>query len=303
MRRPVVLLALMGLLSVAAAASDGGDASAGLNRLTAAASRSGLTETDLAPVLAGLDQLQQEGLPTGRYVARMVECVAKGAPGESLRTRARLMVEGTRAARLLVAGLEAQGLKEDGRPGGWSPVEELADTLETGPVTPADLSALVRELKADRLDRVLAGAESLAHLQAIGISNRQAHELLSAMPAALPDGELVRLPWVVLVGRRCGMADADVLQALYRSAGTGTHPTALAREWARAAGLRGPGMGRGPGWGSQDPGGRGRGQGFGSPGSGGPGGSPGGPGGGGPGGGGPGGGGPGGGGPGGGGRG
>lgn len=291
MRRPMVLLALMGLLAAAPAA--GMDVSSELNRLTAAASRSGMTDADLAPVLAGLDQLQQEGLPTGRYVARMVECVAKGAPGGSLRERVQRLVEGTRAARVLVAGLEAQGLKPGVRSEGWSPVEELADTLETGPVTPADLSALAREMRTDRLDRVLAGAESLAHLQAIGISNKKAHDLLAAMPANLPEGELIRLPWVVLVGRRCGMADADVLQALFRSAGTGVLPTALAKGWARQAGLRGPGMGRGMGWGPGGPGGSGQGRGFGGPdgtGRDGAGGGQGGPGGGGPGGGGPGGG-------------
>ncbi len=220
-----------------------------LGRLLATAERSHLPEASLVPVLSGLDSLQRENLPTERYVSRMVECLAKRAPNEFVRKLSERLVEETRAARLLVDGLKARGLKDENAAYHWSAVEELADTLETGPIAPADLAALVRELKTGRLPRVLAGADSLAHLRALGLRDRDAHGLLAAMPADLPDSEILRLPWVFLVGRRCGIADADVLRNLLRLSPSGVRPSALALKWARQAGLGGPGLRNGPAWG------------------------------------------------------
>jgi hypothetical protein len=236
----------------------------GLSRLEAAAQRSHLDESALMPVLAGLDQLQQEGLPTARYVDRMVECLSKGAPPERVKMRVSFLLEETRTARLLVESLKAQGLRGGGVLEGWSPVEEMADALALGPIKPEDLTQLAGELKTDRLERVLAGVHSLAHLRAIGLSSASAHGLLAAMPGGLPDEELLRLPWAILVGRRCGMQNDEILKAIAQAAAKGEAPSDLARGWAREAGLRGPGMGRGMGWGA--------GQGFGPGSSGGPGG-------------------------------
>ena len=263
--RTIALLAILVMLSPAPAAAAEPEAASALSRLTAAAERSQLGETSLMPVLAGLDQLQQEGLPTGRYVDRMVECLSKGAPADRVKTRASALLEETRTARVLVDGLKAQGLKGDEGSEGRSPVEELAGALEAGPLTPEDLAELAGELKTDRISRVLAGAHSLARLRAIGLSSAAAHGLLEAMRAKQPEEELLRLPWTILVGRRCGMDDAHILKAIAKAAAKGKAPSDLARGWASDAGLRGPGMGHG--WG---PGGAGQGVGPGS--SGGPGG-------------------------------
>jgi hypothetical protein len=247
MKRVIVFVFILGFAMSALSAQR--DAGTDLGRLLAAAERSGLPEASLVPVLSGLDRLQQENLPTRRYVSRMVECLAKRAPSPFLEKLSARMVEETRAARLLVDGLKAQGLKDDGAAYHWSATEELADTLVTGPVSPADLNALVRELKTKRLPRVLAGAESLAHLRALGLRGRDAHGLLAAMPADLPDAEILKLPYVFLVGRRCGVADADVMRMLLRCARTGVRPSTLALKWARQAGLGGPGLRSGPAWG------------------------------------------------------
>ncbi|MGC8723774.1 MAG: hypothetical protein ACP5VF_07860 [Acidobacteriota bacterium] len=256
--RKLAWLALLVIVGTAAAA--GPEAPGGLSRLEAAAQRSHLDESALMPVLSGLDQLQQEGLPTARYVDRMVECLSKGAPPERIKMRASFLLEETRTARVLVDGLKAQGLKGGGVSEGWSPVEEMADALTLGPITPEDLTHLAGELKTDRLERVLAGAHSLAHLRAIGLSSTSAHGLLAAMPGNLPDEELLRLPWTILVGRRCGMQNDEILKAIAQAAAKGKAPSDLARGWARDAGLRGPGMGGGMGRG---PGGPGRGMGSG----------------------------------------
>ena len=59
--------------------------------------------------LSSLDALETEGLPTERFVERMVECAfRKGASAERLRARAEGAVEDTRAARLLVDGMKAR---------------------------------------------------------------------------------------------------------------------------------------------------------------------------------------------------
>jgi hypothetical protein len=247
MKRVIVFGFILGFAMSALSAQR--DAGTDLGRLLAAAERSGLPEASLVPVLSGLDRLQQENLPTRRYVSRMVECLAKRAPSPFLEKLSARMVEETRAARLLVDGLKAQGLKDDGAAYHWSATEELADTLVTGPVSPADLNALVRELKTKRLPRVLAGAESLAHLRALGLRGRDAHGLLAAMPADLPDAEILKLPYVFLVGRRCGVADADVMRSLLLYAPKGVAPSSLAARWARQAGLGGPGLRKGPAWG------------------------------------------------------
>ncbi len=272
MKRTMVFILILGLAATTLYAQRRADTD--LGRLLAAAERSGMPEASLVPVLSGLDQLQQEKLPTQRYVSRMVECLAKRAPSAFLETLSARLVEETRAARLLVDGLKAKGLKDDGAAYHWSATEELADTLETGPISPGDLNALVRELRTDRLPRVLAGAESLAHLRALGLRDRDAHGLLAAMPADLPDSEILKLPYVFLMGRRCGVADADVMRSLLRYAPTGVAPSSLAVKWARQAGLGGPGLRNGPAWGhGVGPGGT---TGTGSPGSGregGPGGS------------------------------
>ncbi len=272
MKRVFVFLLILGLAATAPFAQR--DEGTDLGRLLAAAERSNLPEASLVPVLSGLDRLQQENLPTRRYVARMVECLAKRAPSPFLEKLSVRLVEETRAARLLVDGLKAKGLKDNGAAYHWSATEELADTLDTGPVSPQDLNALARELKTDRLPRVLAGAESLAHLRALGLRDRDAHGLLAAMPRDLPDAEILKLPYVFLVGRRCGVGDADVMRMLLRTAPKGEAPSALARRWARQAGLGGPGLRNGPAWGhGAGPGGT---AGSGSPGAGregGPGGS------------------------------
>ncbi len=80
-----------------------------MGRILAAAQRASTPEQALIPVLAGLDRLETSGLPTDRYVGRMVECISKGAPGERLKARAEGFVEDTSAARVLVDGLEAAG--------------------------------------------------------------------------------------------------------------------------------------------------------------------------------------------------
>ena len=69
--------------------------------------------------------------------------------------------------------------------------------------------------------------------------------VLGAAPVSLDDKEIRRIPSAFFMGRRCGMADADVLQAMFRQVGAGALPSALLRQWAEEAGLRGPGAGRG----------------------------------------------------------
>lgn len=220
-----------------------------MGRILAAAQRVSTPEQALIPVLSGLDRLEASGLPTERYVGRMVECISKGAPGERLKVRAEGLVEETGAARVLVDGLKAQGLTDSGTGYEWSAIEDLADTLDTGEITAADLSSVRTALKSDLLPRVLSGAEALAHLRTLRVGDKSALMILRTIPSTLSTSEIRRIPSAFFVGRRCGMADADVLQALVRQVSSGALPSALMRQWATDAGLRGPGAGRGYGWG------------------------------------------------------
>jgi hypothetical protein len=253
----------------------------GKERILAAAQRSGMPEPAIAPALAGLDRLQAEGLPTARYVDRMVECAAKGAPPERLKGRAERLARGTESAGRLVEGLRSEGLKDRSDAYEWSAVEDLADTLDTGSILPADLSALRRALKTDLIPRVLAGAEALAHLRSLRVEDAAVMKLLETAPAALSGGEIRRLPSAFFVGRRCGKTDPEILQALSRQMALGEAPSKLVDQWASESGLRcpGAGRGRGPGGGKgmgpghgQGPGPGGQGRGRGGRGPGGPGG-------------------------------
>jgi hypothetical protein len=235
----------------------------GLGRILAAARRASTPEPVLIPALSSLEKLEADGLPTERFVERMVECISKGASAERLRIRAEGAVEDTRAARILVDGMKARGLKDSPSGYEWSAVEDLADTLETGEVSSSDMEAVQKALRTDLLSRVLAGGEALAHLRAMKVGDKAGLMVLGAAPVSLADQEIRRIPSAFFVGRRCGMADADVLQALVRQVGAGALPSALMRQWAEEAGLRGPG--RGQGWGRQQ---GGPGRGWGSPGAG-----------------------------------
>jgi hypothetical protein len=222
-----------------------------MGRILAAAQRASTSEQAIIPVLSGLDRLESSGLPTERYAERMVECISKGAPGERLKARSEGFVEETGAARVLVDGLKAQGLSESEADYEWSAIEDLADTLDTGEITSADLASVRKALKSNSLSRVLSGAEALAHLRAMRVGDKPALMVIQAVPNTLSNSEIRRIPSAFFVGRRCGMADADVLQALVRQVSTGALPSALMRQWATDAGLRGPGPGggRGQGWG------------------------------------------------------
>jgi hypothetical protein len=265
---PLALVALFGLAAVAVRGQQAPASSSPMGRILAAAQRASTPEQALIPVLSGLDRLESTGLPTERYVERMVECLSKGAPGERLKGRSEGLVEETGAARILVDGLKAQGLTESGTDYEWSAIEDLADTLETGEVNEADLSAVRKALKSDSLARVLAGAEALAHLRTMRVGDKPALMVLQAAPKDLPNTEVRRIPSAFFVGRRCGMADSDVLQALVRQMSSGVLPSALMHQWAADAGLRGPGAGRGWGGGRQGSG-NGPGQGSGQGGHGG----------------------------------
>ena len=175
------------------------------------------------------------------------------------------MVQETADARALVDGLKAQGMTESGADYEWSAIEDLADTLDTGEITAADLTAVRKALKSDQLSRVLSGAEALAHLRAMRVGDKSALMVLQSVPGSLPNSEIRRIPSAFFVGRRCGMADADVLQAMVRQVSSGALPSALMRQWATDAGLRGPGAGRGWVWGrGRSDGGSGEGSGSGS---------------------------------------
>ena len=264
MRSPrlISILAIPSLvLAFAAGAQQAEPTQTAIGRILAAAQRASTPEQALIPVLAGLDRLETTGLPTNRYVGRMVECISKGAPGERLKAQAEGFVEETAAARVLVEGLKAQGFSDNGGDYEWSAIEDMADTLDTGEITPTDLAAVGKAFKTRLLPRILSGAEALAHLRALRVGDKAALMLLQSVPGNLPDAEIRRLPSAFFVGRRCGMADADVLQALVRQVSTGALPSALMRQWAADAGLRGPGMGRGWGRGGQGGAGGGRGQG------------------------------------------
>jgi len=257
---------LLSLLQVTALLAQSAEASqTGMGRILATAKRASTPESALIPALSSLDVLEGEGLPTERFVERMVECISKGASAEGLRARAEGAVEDTRAAHLLVDGMKARGLKDSPSGYEWSAVEDLADTLETGEVTSSDLDAVQKALRTDLLPRVLAGGEALAHLRVLKVGDKATLMVLGAVPVSLDDKEIRRIPSAFFVGRRCGMADADVLQALFRQVGAGALPSALMRQWAEEAGLRGPGAGRGQGWGRQQ---GGPGRGWGPPGAG-----------------------------------
>ncbi len=250
--REIVALAGCSLLALAAAAQAPESSPTPMGRILAASQRASTPEQALIPVLAGLDQLDAAKLPTDRYTERMVECISKGAPADRLKARSEQMAQETAAARVLVDGLKAQGLKEAGADYEWSAVEDLADTLDTGEITGADLASVQKAVRSDQLPRVLAGAEALAHLRVMRVGDKSALMLLQSVPAGLSNAEIRRLPAAFFVGRRCGMADADVLQALVRQVAAGAQPSALMRQWAADAGLRGPGAGgagRGWGWG------------------------------------------------------
>lgn len=268
--RLLASLIFLALGTLAPLAQEAPARASDMGRILAAAGRARLPESDLVPVLAGLDRLGSEGLPTERYTGRVVECIAKRAPGSLLQQRADRMVEETRAARLLVENLRTKGLQEESgdHPVAyeWSPVEDLADTLDTGVLTAGDLARVREALHTDSLSRVLAGAEVLAHLRAMKVGDRSALMVLGAVPPSLSDGEIRRLPAAFFVARRCGLPDADVLQKLFRQLGDGAKPSALMRQWAQEAGLRGPGMGPGAGRGMGGPG-FGRGTTGGEPGS------------------------------------
>jgi hypothetical protein len=248
---PPSLASILALAAVALGAQQAPVPPSPMGRILAAAQRASTPEQALIPVLSGLDRLESSGLPTERYVQRMVECISKGAPGERLKTRSESFVEETGAARILVDGLKTQGLVDSGTDYEWSAVEDLADTLETGEITNADLAAVRKALKTDSLSRLLSGAEALAHLRSMHVGDKPALMVIQAVPGTLPNSEIRRIPSAFFVGRRCGMADADVLQALVRQVSTGALPSALMRQWAADAGLRGPGVGggRGHGWG------------------------------------------------------
>lgn len=254
MRFRLMLLSMVLVLGLAAEASRAQQPTSSptpMGRILTAAQRASTPEQALIPVLSGLDRLQSSDLPTERYVERMVECISKGAPGERLRARSEGLVEETGAARVLVDGLRSQGLSESEADYEWSAIEDLADTLDTGEITGADLAAVRKALKSNSLPRVLSGAEALAHLRAMRVGDKPALMVMQAVPNTLPNSEIRRIPSAFFVGRRCGMADADVLQALVRQVSTGALPSALMRQWATDAGLRGPGPGggRGHGWG------------------------------------------------------
>lgn len=271
---PLYLALIVALGAIAPRAQQAPASPTPMGRILAAAQRVSTPEQALIPVLAGLDRLEASGLPTERYVERMVECISKGAPGERLKARSEGFVEETGAARVLVDGLKAQGLTETGADYEWSAIEDLADTLDTGEITAADLSSVRKALKSDLLPRVLSGAEALAHLRALRVGDKPALMLLQSVPGTLPNPEIRRIPSAFFVGRRCGMADADVLQALVRQVSSGALPSVLMRQWAADAGLRGPGAGRGYGWGrgkggAGDGSGAGPGSGQGGPGNGG----------------------------------
>jgi hypothetical protein len=265
MRSRLMVLSIALVLALAATTSRSQQPQSSptpMGRILAAAQRASTSEQTLIPVLSGLDRLESSGLPTERYVERMVECISKGAPGERLKARSEGFVEETGAARVLVDGLKLQGLSESEADYEWSAIEDLADTLDTGEISGADLAAVQKSLKSNSLSRVLSGAEALAHLRAMRVGDKAGFMVLQAVPNTLPNSEIRRIPSAFFVGRRCGMADADVLQAMVRQVSTGALPSALMRQWATDAGLRGPGAGRGRGWG------RGRGDGGAGDGSG-----------------------------------
>lgn len=260
MRRALAHALFLTLLAIPLAWAAREPASADLTRLFGAARRAGLQEADLLPVLDTLGQLQAQSLPTGRYVEKTLECMAKRCTAETLAARAKSVAEQTRSAARLLRELEATGLKQVADAAGQNPVEDLADTLQTAPLTAEELAEIRKALKTDQLPRVLAGADAFAHLGRQRVDVAAAFQLLSAAPAKLPDRDLRFLPRAFCMGRRAGLSDADVQQALARGMAKGTSPYDLMQEWAQEAGYRGPGCGMGQGRGH----GRGQGAGVGS---------------------------------------
>jgi hypothetical protein len=262
MRRALAHVLLLALLAIPVARVAQEPVSTDLNRLFAAARRAGLQEADLLPVLDTLGQLQAQSLPTGRYVEKALECMAKGCAPAVLAERAKSVAGQTQSAGRLVRELEDAGLKGGAVPGGDNPVEDLADTLQTAPLTAADLAEIRKALKTDQFQRVLAGADAFAHLGRQRVEAPAAFQLLSAAPAKLPDRDLRFLPRAFCMGRRAGLQDAEIQKALVRGMAKGASPYDLMQEWAQEAGYRGPGCGPGPGRGHGR--GQGQGQGMGS---------------------------------------
>jgi hypothetical protein len=241
-------------------------------RIRATAKRSSLPEEALAPVLAGLARLEGEGLPTERFADRMVECIAKRAQAGAIQSRAQRIEQDTRSARTLLRTAQSEGLVPPSPPAeekGF--IEDLADALQSSPLAPQDLGEVRRLLKSDAIPRILAGADSLAHLRRMGLEEPLIRKILAACPPPLPDEELRTFPSTLFTGRRCGMKDTGITADIVKHLAGGGKPTELTQKWSQSPAFRkgrsrnpdwSPGSGQGPGPGGGQ-GGRGQGRGRG----------------------------------------
>lgn len=216
--------------------------------LRAVAQRTGLPEEALAPVLASLARLEADRLPTERFVNRMVECIAKKATPEIVRTRAEKLERDIRQAKALLEQASSKGLPyPPTAPAEPDPVDEVADALQSSPLTALDLIRVMGYLKTDGLPRILAGADATAHLRRMGLEEGLIRKLLAASKPSLPDAELRSFPAALFTGRRCGKEDADIVSSLLRRMGSGGKPSELAKEWSASPSFRG-GMPQNPNW-------------------------------------------------------
>lgn len=244
----VSALLLTALAVGASARAEVAQRPTGAERLRAVAQRVGLPEEALAPALASFSRLEGDRLPTGRFVDRMVECIAKRATPEAVRTRAEKLERDIRAARDILDQAYALGLpRPSPAPDLPDGVEDLSDALQSYPLTATDLLRVMGYLKADALPRTLAGADATAHLRRMGLEEGLLRKLLASVKPTLPDVELRAFPSALFTGRRCGKGDADIVSSLLRHMASGGTPSGLAKEWAESPSFRGK-MPQNPNW-------------------------------------------------------
>ena len=231
----------------------------GVDRIRAAAVRVGLSSDQIAPALAGLSRLEADGLPTGRYTDRIVEFIAKRGGPEMLAARSRKLEQETRSAKEILADPSVSELSSpDQAPSGWDPIEDLADALQSSPMSPEDLLDVGKNLNSESLPRILAGADALAHVRRMGLEDELARRLLSSA-RQLAEAEIRAFPSALFTGRRCGMEDGEIVQEVIKQVEKGKTPSEIAKKWSQSPSYRGrgnrnpnctpgSGEGNGPGW-------------------------------------------------------